>query len=222
MTMAHRGVSSACLLLGAAGCASKQVPAEPARMTVLTAKKQIPAMTFIRKADDFFEWQEKPVAVVPRNVLTDLYDKDIKDGFRVARAFTEGSVLTRDDLLSGDLDGASRHPVGLRAVAVAITPDAHSFALPGDRVDVMWSYRTESGEVKRQTILQDRLVLAMDMWAVREESGKVRGATVTLALNSAEAEQLATAAPNGEFFLARRNVSDDKKPQLPVTEPERK
>ena len=42
-------------------------------------------MTFIKEPDDFFEAQEKSKSDVPKNVMSDLTDKDIKDGFRMSR-----------------------------------------------------------------------------------------------------------------------------------------
>src|SRR5260370_4895529 len=116
MTMAYRCVWAASLALVAAGCAA-QAPADE-KVAVLVAKKDISAMTYIRKADDFFEIQEKPRGAVPKGAFTGFDDTDIKDGFRVGRTFAAGRLLTPEDLVSKDMDGGSRRPLGKRAGAV--------------------------------------------------------------------------------------------------------
>jgi Flp pilus assembly protein CpaB len=192
---------------------------EVEKVPVLVAKagiKKIPAMTFIRKVDDFFEVQEKSKADVPKNILSDLTDKDLKDGFRVARSISEGNFLTRDDVISRDLEGlAAKVPPGMRAMAFRVTADtvAGGFVLPNSKVDVVWTFRTTNNESGTLTILQDMLVLAVDTQATRNPDSPqtILGATVTLAVKPEDAQRLALATNNGELRLALRPVGDDKK-----------
>jgi pilus assembly protein CpaB len=193
-------------------------------VSVLVAKKRIPAMTYIKKTEEFFEVQEKSKNDVPKNVLTDLTDKDLKDGFRVSKPFSEGGFLTRDDIISKDQEGLSvKVPPGMRAVAVRVTADvlAGGFVLPNSRVDVMWTYRTTTNEVGALTILQDVLVLAVDTTSARnpESPQTILGATVTVAVRPEDAQRLSLAADNGQLRLALRHVSDDKKVQLTGSTP---
>lgn len=195
------------------------------KVTVLVAKKKIPAMTYIKTPADFFEMQEKSKNDVPRNVLNTLDDKDLKDGFRVSKPFSEGGFLTRDDLISKEMEGlAVKVPPGMRAVAVRVTAEVivGGFILPGSRVDVLWTYRTTNSHVGALTILQNQLVLAVDTTAARnpESPQTILGATVTLAVKPEDAQKLSLAAVNGELKLSLRNVADDKQLQLPGTNPE--
>ena len=75
---------------------NKDAP-EVEKVNVLVAKagmKKLEAMTFVKKADDFFEIQEKAKIEVPKDAFTELSDKDLKDGFRVSRAISEGTVTS--------------------------------------------------------------------------------------------------------------------------------
>src|SRR5262249_29246805 len=158
----------------------------------------------------FFEMQEKSKNDVPRNVLNTLDDKDLKDGFRVSKPFSEGGFLTRDDLISKEMEGlAVKVPPGMRAVAVRVTAEVivGGFILPGSRVDVLWTYRTTNSHVGALTILQNQLVLAVDTTAARnpESPQTILGATVTLAVKPEDAQKLSLAAVNGELKLSLRN-----------------
>jgi pilus assembly protein CpaB len=197
---------------------------EVEKVTVLVAKKKIPAMAYISKADEFFEPQEKSKNDVPKNVLTDMEDKDLRDGFRVSRSFSAGNFLTRDDLISKEMEGlAGKVPRGMRAFAIRVTAEtlAGGFVLPGSKVDVVWTFRTNNNESGSLTILQDMLVLAVDTQAARNPDNPqtILGATVTLAVKPEEAQKMALAKNNGELSLALRNVSDDIKLQLAGSKP---
>jgi pilus assembly protein CpaB len=198
---------------------------EEDKVTVLVAKKKIPAMTYIKTPADFFEAQERPKGDLPRGFLTSLDDKDLKDGFRVTKPYSENTVLTRDDVFTKEMEGlATKVPPGMRAVAVRVTAEVivGGFILPGSRVDVLWTYRTTNSHVGALTILQNQLVLAVDTTAARnpESPQTILGATVTLAVKPEDAQKLSLAAVNGELKLSLRHVSDDKQLQLPGTNPE--
>ena len=200
--------------------AERNKPAEDVKkITVLVAKKKIAAMSFIKKVDEFFEPQERNENDVPKSALTALDDKDVKDGFRVSRPFPEGTVLTRDDLISKEMEGLARVvPHGMRAFATRVTAEslAGGFVLPGSKVDVVWTFRTTDSKIGSLTILQDMLVMAVDTQSARnpENPQTILGTTVTLAVKPEEAQKLSLAALNGDLRLALRNVTDDKKVQL--------
>ncbi len=205
--------------------AERNKPGEEAKkVTVLVAKKKIAAQTYIKKADEYFELQEKSESDVSKSALAALDDKEIKDGFRVSRPFSEGNVLSRDDLISKEMEGLSvKVPKDMRAFATRVTAEslAGGFVLPGSKVDVVWTFRTPTSEVGSLTILQDMLVLAVDTQSARnpENPQTILGTTVTLAVKPEEAQKLALAANNGELRLALRNVTDDKKVQLSASRP---
>jgi Flp pilus assembly protein CpaB len=199
MSMAHRGAWAACLFLLAAGCASERRATEAARTTILVAKKRIPTMTYIKKAEDFFEIEKKRVTAVPKDAVTDLNDKDIRDGFRVTRNFVKGTILTRDDLFTKEMEGGSRWPVGIRGFRIKVSADslAGGFVLPGSRVDVLWTYLRKTGKSESSLILENRLVLAVD--------SDTNAYTVTLAVRTEDAEWLSLAAEAGELRLILRS-----------------
>src|SRR5260370_25238506 len=189
---------------------------EVEKVAVLVAKKKMGALTFIKKPDDFFEPQEKSKNDVPKNIMSDLTDKELKDGVRVSRTFGEGSFLTRDDLISKDMEGLSgKLEKGMRAVAVNVTAATlvGGFVLPNSKVDVVWTFRTTNNESGCLTILQDILVLAVDTQSQRNPDNPqtILAATVTLALKPEDAQKLALATNNGELRLTLRNVQDDIK-----------
>src|SRR5437868_2395509 len=114
MARVPRSIWIAGLFLFAAGVAAAQAPAESEKITVVVAKKKFPAMTLIKETVAFFELQEMPANEVPKNAFRRLDEKELRDGFRVARTFTEGSVLTQDDLITPEMEGGQRRPQGLR------------------------------------------------------------------------------------------------------------
>ena len=187
---------------------------------VLVAKKKIPAMTYIKKVDDFFELQDMPKTDVLKNAITDPADKEIKDGFRVAKAFQEKGQLIRDDLITKGMDGLAREvPEGMRAIATRVTAESlvGGFVLPGSKVDVVWTSRSATGEGKAQTIFQNVLVLA-----VAETSGRnpdspqtILGGTVSMAFKPEDAMKLKLAAENGVISLSLRSPGDVENVQLP-------
>ncbi len=205
--MTSRSVWAACLFLVGVGAA-----AADEKITVVVAKKMIPAFTFIKNADEFFQLQEQRRDDVPKNVLTDLGDKDLKGGFRLSRTLTEGSFLSRDDLVSGDKAVLAQLPPGMRAVAIKLPPDSldGGFILPGSKVDVLWSYRLKTGEMGSMTILKDVLIAAVDTQANREKPEKILATTVTLTVKPEESQKLALAASNGELRLCLRPFADLK------------
>jgi len=220
MTRTLSSLGGACLFLVAASSAA-QPPAEPKSVPVLVAKKKIPAFTFIKKVEDFFEVVEKPTDSLPKNYFSALNDKDLKEGFAVARAIPEGGYVTRDDLVPkgiGNLEAAL--PPGMRAVSIKVTVDqlVGGFILPGSRVDVISTVRREK-DIISQTILQKVLVLAVDTLTQRngDKTTTILGNTVTLAVTPEDAQKLSLAATRGELRLTLRPLGDDKKVPLRET-----
>lgn len=150
---------------------------------------------------------------------------------RLKEPVAAGDPLLRSALL-GKNEGnavASRLPVGMRAVSIAVDPETmvSGFIGPGDYVDVVLTYkasvatdRDEIPQVKEmvsknldrfaaETILQNVRVLAVDQDVKREGDKKAKvGRTVTLAVEKQAAEKLVLAGEIGELTLILRSMGD--------------
>jgi len=107
-----------------AGCArphpfaAEQSPPEEDLVPVLVAKKKVKALTLLKNADRYFEVQEKPRNAVPGNALS-RFD-ELRD-YRANKVISEGSILTRDDLVSIPVPFGA--PEGTWAVALTLHKD---------------------------------------------------------------------------------------------------
>ena len=223
MASVQRSVWAAGLFLFAVGSVMAQEPAESEKITVVVAKKKIDALWFIKKTEDDFELQQRAKNDVPKGALSRLDDKDLKDGFRIARAMKEGTILTRNDVITKEMGGGRPvFPQGKRAIALKVSNESlvGGFVLPGSKVDVVWTYRTKTGEAGTITILQNLLVLAVDVQPKDEKEAKLTVNTVTLAASPEDAQKLSLAALNGELRLLLRAPGDDKVIPVKPVKPE--
>ncbi len=114
---------------------------------------------------------------------------------------------------------------GMRAVAIPVKADtmAGGFVIPGDRVDVIMTYKVSAGRgdetaqteafVRSQaseTILENIRVLAVDQETTRENENAKVARTVTLAVSREAAEKLSLASEMGSLTLALRALGDDE------------
>ena len=151
----------------------------------------------------------------------------------MSRNISKGEPVLNSAILGeakGNFVAASLGP-GMRAVAIE-TKAASSvggFISPGDRVDVVLTYKISfdtGGEedprlkemvqrnIKKmasETILQNLKVLAVDQMAKPPEDDKVKvGKTVTLAMTAEDAEKISLATGMGDLVLVLRGVGDEK------------
>jgi pilus assembly protein CpaB len=215
------------------GGKKKQPVIEEAKVEVLVAANDLGIGRELKEGD--LRWQEWPKNSVFPGALIREENKDAKDALsgRLARNISKGEPVMRSALLGeakGNFVAASLEP-GMRAVAIEVSASSMvgGFIGPGDRVDVIMTYkekvRTETNEDPRiknmvslilaematETILQDVKVLAVDQMAQRPEDEKIKvGKTITLAVSAHDAERLSLASQMGELTLALRGVGDDK------------
>lgn len=142
---------------------------------------------------------------------------------------TKGQIITKSQILStgGPADIAALLSPGMRAVSVTLSSDQISGGLlyPRCFVDVLASFKLSSGirnddskgEALATTLLERIKVLAIageSMLASPDKEGKTASRspsqrlTVTLELNSKQAEALQLATDNGTISLALRNPLD--------------
>jgi pilus assembly protein CpaB len=206
---------------------------QEAKVQVLVASKDLGIGRNLQDGD--MRWQEWPKkSVFPGAVIRE-EDKKPEEALegRLARNVAKGEPVMKNALLGqsrGNMVAASLE-AGQRAVAISV--DASSmvggFIGPGDYVDIILTYKEsirsedENPAVSKmielnldklatETILQNIKVLAVDQMASRpEEEKKIKvGKTVTIAVDSYDAERLTLAEKLGNLTLSLRGVGDDK------------
>ena len=196
--------------------AHQQIKVPPAE--ILVAARAIDPGTQIRAGD--LRWQEWPGAALSPNFITDRGNsKALTDTLgETVRAHVEmGEPITNAKLVKAGTAGfmAAMLSPGMRAVSTKIDEQsaAGGFILPGDRVDVVMTHRTEgrsgSGGYESQTILRDVKVLAIGQTFDDSNGEKVaNGKTATLELSEPETERLALAGAMGNITLALRSAAN--------------
>ena len=208
---------------------------------ILVARKDLKIGKELKGGD--MRWQSWPEnSLFPGVVRRDgeQSPEDALEG-RLARNIAEGEPLMKSALLQqskGNLVAASLEP-GQRALAIEVNASSMvgGFIGPGDFVDVMLTYRArvnvDEGDAlvktyvdlnldsyATETILQNVKVLAVDQTAQPSDDDKIKvGKTVTLAVESRDAERLSLANKLGTLTLILRGVGDDKivQKQWPTT-----
>ena len=169
-----------------------------------------------------FRWQTWPQEAVHASFIVQAEGADVSKKWigAVLRApVAEGEPLTAHKMVrigEGGVMAAIIKP-GMRGVGVKISAEtgAGGFILPNDRVDVVTTYKSRTGDgqpggFSSETILQDVRVLAIDQ-TFREEDGQqvVVGRTATLELSSVQSEDLILAAQMGDVSLVLRSLAGE-------------
>ncbi len=148
-------------------------------------------------------------------------------GTRATAAVRSGASLLWSDLdvMQAGRTLSSLVRTGMRAFSL---PDgAASFdglLRPGDRVDVLFTARTDEAAVATRTLLQNVLVLTVgaDLGTTEKEASERRrnSSGVTLSVTPAQAEELASREGRGRLRLSLRNPEDlvTDLPPRPLTE----
>ena len=143
--------------------------------------------------DDAFDSTEKAVGKI---ATFDILKGDIMRGARLSEHLG-GSTL------------ASLIATDKRAISVRVDDvvGVGGFLLPGNRVDVLATKRTDGSgnNAVSRTILENLRVLAVDQTAGTDKTQPVVVRAVTLEMSTAEAEALVTAQTEGKLQLALRN-----------------
>jgi len=117
----------------------------------------------------------------------------------------------------------------MRAVTVRVDDviGVAGFLLPGNRVDVLASRRSEGRRAVAETILRDIKVLAVDQTAATDKNEPVIVRAVTLEVTPPQAEELFKSREEGSIQLTLRNPLDEEEmlaeeqpvEESPVAEP---
>ncbi len=226
------GVALVVALLVQVSLGGKKQTVSKSQVEILVAVKDMAAGQTLKEGD--VRWQEWPQSSVFAGTF--VRDKKQEAGKavsgRLARSVAKGEPLVKSALMGeskGNFVAGSLEP-GMRAVAIDVKASAMvgGFIGPGDRVDVILTYKTTfapddddpgvKNMVERtiqrmatETILQNLKVLAVDQMAKAPEDNKVKvGKTVTLAMTAEDSEKIALAGSMGDLTLALRGVGDDK------------
>ena len=131
--------------------------------------------------------------------------------------------VDKSALAEGDevLQSAPATSVLEREVSISI--DAVSgvagFVAAGDRVDILLT-RTQQGQLVSSVILQDITIIAVDQRANSETTRARLGSTVTVEVNTVQAQKLALARQVGKLSLTLRGIIGEANDEAlaPVTE----
>lgn len=182
---------------------------EEKKVMVLVAQSEITPGSKLDEKNTAF--REFPVSVVPPNVITtkeEFADRCIK-----IRAFT-GDVITLDKLSrKGQIGLSNEIPSGMVAITIGVDNSMTSAGLlgPGDKVDVMVTYRSanQAGLGKQiKTVLEYVEVFAADEKRDQSAGGETKAKTITLIMTAEQAKLLKLAEDIGKLHLAMRSRED--------------
>ena len=209
----------------------KQPVKQEARVQVVVATKALKAGETLTAEN--VRWQDWPKSGVFDGLLVKEGEAKITDVAKgkVRRAVAMNEPITKTTLVEKKVNYlAASLEDGKRAITFKISASTAvgGFVAPGDRVDVLLTYRAgfrwqgaSSPAVDRviaenlrsrvvETILQNVKVLAVDQSITRNEEKVKVGKTVTVELTPREAEILTLATALGSLDLVLRPLGDDK------------
>jgi len=193
---------------------SAQAPAaEQKTSQILVAAKDIPLGGKISKKD--MSWTSWPEDAIPHGAVTKQTSPSAEDEYdgRIARTpIFEGEPIRPERLINTDKGFmAAILPKGKRAIAVSVEAEtsAGGFILPGDKVDLILTRKSDTG-VLSETILENVRVLAIDTTTAGEQDKKNLSPkkTATLELTLSQSEVVAQAQQIGTISLALRSAQD--------------
>ena len=192
---------------------------------IAIAAKPLPAGTELKVSD--VKWKTVPEdSVFEGSIERDKSKKpDEQVKGRLRRDVAAGEPILKSALtVSGKGNFfAGSMGAGVRAPPHRVSAESMvgGFINPGDRVDVILSYKVnlsgreadQAGELVDQhateTVLENVRVLAIDQVARKEDDKAKVGRTVTLEVNKGGAEKLALATEMGELSLSLRPIGDN-------------
>jgi pilus assembly protein CpaB len=194
----------------------------PETVKVLVAKQALGYGTTLQPGN--LQWVEWPKSAVPPGSFTSV--EELLGAKGDQRRIVLRSIEIGEPVLEGKITKFGESPrmsmnlnAGMRAVSISI--DAVSgvagFVAAGDRVDILLT-RTQQGQLVSSVILQDITVIAVDQ---RQNSEAIRarlGSTVTVEVDTVQAQKLALARQVGKLSLTLRGIGEVSEEALkPVT-----
>lgn len=177
---------------------------------VVVAAMQIPFGTTVQASD--LKVLRLPPDSVPPGSFND-FDSVVG---RVSNQVIYSGEILHEGRVAEHLGGSALAALldpGKRAMSVRVDDvvGVAGFLLPGNRVDVVSTQRSNNGNrnsVASETILRNIKVLAVDQIASQERDGPVIVRAVTLEVDPRQAETLVQATQEGKVQLTLRNPLD--------------
>lgn len=215
----------AVLVQASLGGKKKEAQKAVNKVELLVASKNLPMGKELAEGD--LKWQPWPEDAVFSGAIVRQENQKIADAAsgRMLQALSAGQPV-HPGMISGAGKGnflaVSLKP-GMRAIAISVKAQtmAGGFVGPGDRVDVVATYKIKVrdkdnpavqsmiNQYATETVLENVRVLAADQKAIREEEKAKVARTVTLEVSAAEAEKLALAQEMGDLKLTLRGIGDE-------------
>ncbi|WP_420412257.1 Flp pilus assembly protein CpaB [Roseibium sp.] len=188
-------------------------PVKQAQEQVLTAANDI-LLGGKLSAEDMV-WTDWPEEAVPIGAVTKKAKPEANEELLGQIAKTriyKGEPIRPERLINTDKGFMSALlPKGKRAIAVAVEAEttAGGFILPGDKVDLILTRRSDEGAMS-ETILENIRVLAIDTTTAGEQDQKNLSPkrTATLELTLGQSEIVAQSQQVGTIALALRSAQD--------------
>lgn len=177
-----------------------------ARSTIVVASTQIPAGAELTAANlREVPWYE---ANLPKGTYASVHDL-VSAGKRYAGAALDADEIVLQARISGPglrPNLASALPPDMKAISVRVDEivGVAGFVLPGDRVDVMLTRVLDRGNAVNDLVLQNIKVLAVDQASDERATKPVLARTVTLEVETREAQKLMVAQASGSITLLLR------------------
>jgi len=186
---------------------------EQPKSQVLVAKKDIQLGGKVKLED--LSWADWPKDAIPLGAVTKEAKPSAEEEYegRIARTpIFAGEPIRPERLINTDKGFmAAILPKGKRAIAVSVEAEtsAGGFILPGDKVDLILTRRSETGALS-ETILENIRVLAIDTTTAGEQDQKNLSPkrTATLELTLGQSEIVAQSQQIGTISLALRSAQD--------------
>ena len=209
--------------VGAAWIANRWVVAQTAAgeakgTHVVAAAMEIPYGTKVESRH--LKYVEIPEGAAPAGVYLKFDDV----AGRVATVpIARGEMLIAERFAAHDSGSTLAALVGanMRALTVRVNDviGVAGFLLPGNRVDVLSSRKTNDRRAVTETILRNIKVLAVDQTASTEQNEPVIVRAVTLEMTAEQAEIVVQARTEGEIQLTLRNPLEAEPEPTPEPEP---
>jgi len=184
----------------------------PETVRVLVAKKSLGYGAKI--TPDTLQWVEWPKAAVPPGAFTAVERLLGEKGDQariVLRTIEPGEPILDSKITKFGESPRMAMNLGEGKRAVSISVDAVSgvagFVAPGDRVDILLTSEAE-GQLVSSVILQGVTVIAVDQQQYTEASSPRLGRTVTVEVDTRQAQKLAVAQQIGRLSLTLRGIDE--------------
>ena len=200
--------------------ASMVRPEGPKTVRVLVAKEALKYGAIVKP--DNLQWVEWPAGAVPPGAYTSVEELLGEKGDQrriVMRTIEPGEPILQGKISKfGESDRMAMNlGAGMRAVSFSINAvsGVSGFVAAGDHVDILLT-RTLEGSLISSVVLQDITIIAVDQRTNYEARGPRLGSTVTVEVDTRQAQILALAKRLGELSLTLRGfgeaVGEDLKP----------